>query len=247
MFGKVLGIWPVTSRFDFPRREGMYTTLLMSTGLTFGTISALFGLTNHIIDQGQYTILVTVVIASAVVPTLIAQRCFEPVPAEPAMSAPVPASTRHRVPQPDRLRRNHPMFARILVGLDGSEAAHHALVALDLAALSGAEVHAVSVEEHLPAYAATVGEVQDEDRFEHEYFDGGIARARLTAAERGIRFDSSIVPGHAAQALARLARELGCDLIVLGHTGHSRLHHLFLGSTADRVVERAHCPVLVVR
>ncbi len=50
----------------------------MSTGLTFGTISALFGLTNHIIDQRQYTILVTAVIGSAVVPTLIAQRWFQP-------------------------------------------------------------------------------------------------------------------------------------------------------------------------
>jgi hypothetical protein len=51
---------------------------LMSTGLTFGTISALFGLTNHIIDQRQYTVLVTAVIGSAVVPTLIAQRWFQP-------------------------------------------------------------------------------------------------------------------------------------------------------------------------
>jgi len=55
-----------------------YTTLLMSTGLTFGTISALYGLNNHIIDQNQYTILVTVVILSAVIPTLIAQKFFEP-------------------------------------------------------------------------------------------------------------------------------------------------------------------------
>ena len=47
----------------------MYTTLLMSTGLTFGTISALYGFTNHIIDQHQYTMLVTAVIGSAVVPT----------------------------------------------------------------------------------------------------------------------------------------------------------------------------------
>jgi hypothetical protein len=61
----------------------MYTTLMMSTGLTFGTISALFGLTNHIIDQQQYTILATAVIGSAVVPTLIAQRWFQPaLPAE---------------------------------------------------------------------------------------------------------------------------------------------------------------------
>jgi hypothetical protein len=50
----------------------------MSTGLTFGTISALFGLTNGLIDQTQYTVLVTVVILSAVVPTLIAQAFFRP-------------------------------------------------------------------------------------------------------------------------------------------------------------------------
>jgi len=53
-------------------------TLLMSTGLTFGTISALFGLTNNIIDRTQYTILVTVVLGSAVVPTMIAQTWFRP-------------------------------------------------------------------------------------------------------------------------------------------------------------------------
>jgi len=59
-------------------REGMYATLMMSTGLTFGSISALFGLTNHIIDQTQYTVLLTAVIGSAVVPTLIAQVWFQP-------------------------------------------------------------------------------------------------------------------------------------------------------------------------
>jgi len=50
----------------------------MSTGLTFGTISALFGLENKIISEAQYTVLVTVVILSAVVPTLIADRFFVP-------------------------------------------------------------------------------------------------------------------------------------------------------------------------
>lgn len=78
MVTKFVGILPLTRAFQFDPREGMYTTLLMSTGLTFGTISALFGLTNHIIDQRQYTILVTAVIGSAVLPTLIAQRWFQP-------------------------------------------------------------------------------------------------------------------------------------------------------------------------
>jgi Kef-type K+ transport system membrane component KefB len=78
MATKFIGILPLTVYHEFDRREGMYTTLLMSTGLTFGTISALFGLTNRIIDQQQYTVLVTAVIASAVVPTLIAQTWFQP-------------------------------------------------------------------------------------------------------------------------------------------------------------------------
>jgi Kef-type K+ transport system membrane component KefB len=78
MATKFVGILPVTRLLRFVPREGMYTTLLMSTGLTFGSISALYGLTNNIIDQHQYTILVTAVIASAVVPTLIAQRWFQP-------------------------------------------------------------------------------------------------------------------------------------------------------------------------
>lgn len=75
---KFIGVWPATRFFRMTPREGNYTTLLMSTGLTFGSISALYGLTNHIIDQTQYTILVTVVIGSAVVPTFIAQHWFLP-------------------------------------------------------------------------------------------------------------------------------------------------------------------------
>ncbi len=78
MATKFVGILPLTRAYKFDPREGMYTTLMMCTGLTFGTISALFGLTHGIIDQEQYTILVTAVIASAVVPTLIAQRWFQP-------------------------------------------------------------------------------------------------------------------------------------------------------------------------
>ena len=78
MATKFVGILPLTRYFKFQPREGMYTTLMMSTGLTFGSISALFGLTHHIIDQAQYTILLTAVIGSAVVPTLIAQIWFQP-------------------------------------------------------------------------------------------------------------------------------------------------------------------------
>jgi len=78
MLAKGVGVLPFTLGFGFGRRRSAYITLLMATGLTFGTISALFGLTHGYIDQSQYTTLVTVVILSAVVPTLIAERFFRP-------------------------------------------------------------------------------------------------------------------------------------------------------------------------
>jgi len=75
---KYIGVWPLARVFYMRSREANYTALLMSTGLTFGTISALFGLQNKIINQEQYSVLVTVVILSAFVPTLIAQKFFQP-------------------------------------------------------------------------------------------------------------------------------------------------------------------------
>jgi Kef-type K+ transport system membrane component KefB len=75
---KLVGVWPITRRFGAPQDEAMYTTLLMSTGLTFGTISSLFGLSHHIIDTAQYSALVAAVIGSAVVPTVIANAFFFP-------------------------------------------------------------------------------------------------------------------------------------------------------------------------
>jgi Kef-type K+ transport system membrane component KefB len=78
MATKYVGVRPLAGVFRMPNREATYTTLLMSTGLTFGTISALYGLTHHVINQSQYTVLVTVVILSAFVPTLLAQQFFKP-------------------------------------------------------------------------------------------------------------------------------------------------------------------------
>ena len=75
---KIVGVYPVTKLFGSPDQEAMYTTLLMSTGLTFGTISALFGLSHGIINQAQYSSLVATVIASAVIPTVIANAFYLP-------------------------------------------------------------------------------------------------------------------------------------------------------------------------
>jgi Kef-type K+ transport system membrane component KefB len=88
MVTKFIGVWPLTRAFKFSPRLSMYTTLLMSTGLTFGSISALFGYTRGIINQYQYTVLVTVVIGSALVPTMIAQAFFRPRIEEASFRAP---------------------------------------------------------------------------------------------------------------------------------------------------------------
>jgi Kef-type K+ transport system membrane component KefB len=73
---KILGVYPLAIRYV--PKHAMFMTLLMSTGLTFGTISSLYGLNAGILSRAQFSVLVTVVVASAVVPTLIAQRWFSP-------------------------------------------------------------------------------------------------------------------------------------------------------------------------
>src|SRR5260370_7508111 len=78
MITKLVGVFPLARMHYMGKREASYTTLLMATGLTFGTISALFGLQNKIIDQRQYTILVGSVNLSAFVPTLTGQKIFQP-------------------------------------------------------------------------------------------------------------------------------------------------------------------------
>jgi glutathione-regulated potassium-efflux system ancillary protein KefC len=87
---KILGLYPFIKIFRQDQNERWFYTLLMSTGLTFGTISALFGLSHGIVTQVQYSFLVATVIASAVVPTLIASLFFFP---------------KHLVPAPEQTTR----------------------------------------------------------------------------------------------------------------------------------------------
>jgi Kef-type K+ transport system membrane component KefB len=90
---KIFGLYPVIGLFRGDRNERWYYTLMMSTGLTFGTISSLFGLSHGIVTQDQYSFLVAAVIASAVVPTVIAGVAFLP---------------RHLLPEPGRHLRAKP-------------------------------------------------------------------------------------------------------------------------------------------
>jgi glutathione-regulated potassium-efflux system ancillary protein KefC len=103
---KIVGVYPVTKIFGAPNKEAMYSTLLMATGLTFGTIPSLFGLSHGIIDKSQYSALVAAVIGSAVIPTVIANAFYLP---------------RHWLPQKERedmAAQQHAPVARLpqLVG-----------------------------------------------------------------------------------------------------------------------------------
>ena len=138
-------------------------------------------------------------------------------------------------------------FERILAAIDGSEASDHAFAtALELASLAGAALTALAVEGPLPAYAATIGEVDEVKREKDAFFERLLDDTRARADAAGVELDVQLRPGHAAELIVRIARETGADLIVLGHRGHFLRDHL-LGSTADRVAEHADCPVMIVK
>jgi Kef-type K+ transport system membrane component KefB len=91
VLAKIAGVLPLARfAFKYPPGNSGYLTLLMATGLTFGTISSLYGLTHHYITQSQYSALVTVVILTAIVPTAIAQWLFKPAQDPEEMEAEVP-------------------------------------------------------------------------------------------------------------------------------------------------------------
>jgi nucleotide-binding universal stress UspA family protein len=138
-------------------------------------------------------------------------------------------------------------FERLLVAVDASEASNRALeAALELAQLAGGSIVALAVEGPLPAYAATIGEVDEVKREKDAFFSRLAKDVQGRAASAGVAFEVDIRPGHAAELIPRVAKEKAVDLIVLGHRGHFVRDHL-LGSTADRVAEHAECPVLIVK
>ncbi|MBI2953774.1 MAG: universal stress protein [Chloroflexi bacterium] len=140
------------------------------------------------------------------------------------------------------------MFRKILVAYDGSTGSKRALeVAVDVAQKYHAELWALSVEEHLPRFAATVGEVVEEKEFENHFFAEVQVEAVAFAGNKGVDVKTEILPGHAAETVVRFAREHSFDLIVLSHIGHSALWGALLGGTSERISHHAHCTVMIVR
>jgi nucleotide-binding universal stress UspA family protein len=112
--------------------------------------------------------------------------------------------------------------------------------AVSVARRDSAELIGLAIEAHLPHYGATVGEVEEERRFEEQACAQLLEEASSYAAERGEAIQADIRAGHPAQ-------DQGADLIVIGHSGHSGVWGRFLGGTAEKVSRHAACSVLIVR
>lgn len=113
------------------------------------------------------------------------------------------------------------MFKTILHANDGSDGAYKALIrALDLAKLTGARFHMVSVEE-LPQFPEIIEEVKAEKRVADLRYRDVIKRARAAAQERGVPLELHLKTDHPVRTIVELAAELDADLIVIGATGHS--------------------------
>ena len=139
------------------------------------------------------------------------------------------------------------MFSKILHANDGSEHAFHALeTALALAKQNNSDLHMVSVEEidYMPEF---IEEVREETGTAARRFHKVLQRARAMAEDSHVKLYTHVIAGHPVRDIVELAKELKVELLVIGATGHSALYDRLIGSRADRIVQLAHCPVLVVK
>ena len=139
------------------------------------------------------------------------------------------------------------LFPKILHANDGSEHAFHALtLALAIARQNNSELHMVCVEEidYMPEY---IEEVRQETGTAARRFHKAVQRARALAEESHVKLHTHVIPGHPVRDIVELAATLKADLLVIGAKGHSAIYVRLVGSRADRIMQLAQCPVLVVK
>jgi nucleotide-binding universal stress UspA family protein len=139
------------------------------------------------------------------------------------------------------------VFSKILHANDGSEHAFRAFaIALAMAKHNNSDLHMVSVEEidYMPEF---IEEVREETGTAARRFRKVVQRARSMAEEGHVKLHTHVIAGHPVRVIIELAKELKVDLLVIGATGHSAVYERLIGSRADRIVQLAHCPVLVVK
>ena len=140
------------------------------------------------------------------------------------------------------------MFKKILVGYDGSQGAKKALrAAVDIGKHYAAEIRSISVEEDLPHYAATVGEVQEAKAEKNGYFAKLIEEAKEIAAKEGVTLHTKVVAGHEVETIVDYAKDHRFDLVVIGFMGHSKIYDRVWGSTSQNIARLVPCTVMVVK
>ncbi len=140
---------------------------------------------------------------------------------------------------------------RLLLPTDFSESAHHAFAyALSFAREFKAQLYLLHVIEVLPSgyagelFPAAMGRVVEEIQ---GYARTELARLAAEAKERGAVAHERVAEGKAAAEIIRVAADEQIDLIVIGTHGRGALSHVLFGSTTERVVRKAPCPVLICR
>jgi len=139
------------------------------------------------------------------------------------------------------------MFSTILHANDGSEPAFAALaVAIALAKQNGSELHMVCVEEidYMPEF---IEEIREEVKTARRRFQPVQRRAHAMAELSQVKLHTHVVAGHPVRDVVELAAKLEAELLVIGARGHSAIYERLIGSRADRIVQIAPCPVLVVK
>jgi nucleotide-binding universal stress UspA family protein len=140
------------------------------------------------------------------------------------------------------------MFQKLLVAYDGSEGSRRALLAgMALAKQLNADLSTISVMEHLPHYAATVGEVKEAQEEFEEVFRKLTKQARDLAVLQGVELETVVKPGHEVETIITYAKEGGFDLLVIGFVGHSNIWGRVMGSTTQNLSRLAPCSVMIVK
>jgi nucleotide-binding universal stress UspA family protein len=139
------------------------------------------------------------------------------------------------------------MYRNIAVAFDGSDGSRRAVAAaLHIARADKQKLWMIFVEE-LPRYPGAPSETNEERERADAIFDKLRQEALDAGKKYGVEGVAEKRVGHPAQALVHYVKEACIDLLVMGHTGHSKLWGTFMGTTADKVVRHATCSVLVVR
>ena len=139
------------------------------------------------------------------------------------------------------------MFKKILVAYDGSEGAQLALdKSAEIAGVANAELHILAVG-RIPEYAETVSEVEEAKEQAKNYYSKIMDDAVNVLHRRGLSASVHIEFGKPGDVILRIAENLNVDIAILGTNPHSALRRRVLGATVDKVVDHAHCSVLVVR